>query len=74
MHTELPREAGLQVATRGERLACLDDIQVLGVDVGVLREVEVLLRNENALCGDRVSAYPAAKSYDLCRVCHSHGS
>jgi hypothetical protein len=40
------------------RLACLDDIEVLGVDFAVLGEIEVLLRNENALCGDRVSACP----------------
>jgi hypothetical protein len=38
----------------------LDDEQVLGVNVAMLGEVEVFLRNENALCGDRVSAYPAA--------------
>lgn len=54
----LPREAGLQVAAGGERLASLDDVKVLGVDVAVLGKVEVLLSNENALCGDRVSASP----------------
>ena len=41
-----------------ELLTSLDDEQVLGVDITVLGQVEVLLRNENALCGDRVSAYP----------------
>ena len=35
-----------------------DDIKVLGVNLSVLGEVEVLLRDQNALCGDRVSAYP----------------
>jgi hypothetical protein len=39
-------------------LTSLDNEQVLGVDVAVLGEVEVLLCDENALCGDRVSAYP----------------
>jgi hypothetical protein len=39
-------------------LTSLDDEQVLGVDVSVLGEVEVLLRDENAFCGDRVSACP----------------
>lgn len=57
-------------------LTSLDDIEVLGVDVAVLGKVEVLLRNEYALCGDRVSAYPymqpdAARE---CIFCHSHGA
>lgn len=39
-------------------LTGLDNEEVLGIDIAVLGEVEVLLRNENALCGDRVSAYP----------------
>jgi len=47
-----------QPAEETGRLACLDDEQVLGVDVAMLGEVEVLLRDENALCGDRVSACP----------------
>jgi hypothetical protein len=34
------------------------DVKVLGVDLAVLGHVEVLLRDENALCGDRVSACP----------------
>ena len=34
------------------------DVKVLGVDLAMLGQVEVLLRDENALCGDRVSAYP----------------
>ena len=41
-----------------EILTSLDDEEVLGVNVSVLGEVEVLLCNEYALCGDRVSAYP----------------
>lgn len=45
----LPRELGLDIAAGGERLASLDDKEVLGVDVGVLGEVEVLLRDEHAL-------------------------
>ena len=36
----------------------LDDIEILSVDVAVLGEIEVLLRDEYALCGDRVSACP----------------
>lgn len=45
----LPREAGLHVAARVERLAGLDDIEVLGVDIGVLGKVEVLRGDEHAL-------------------------
>lgn len=45
----LPRELRLDIAARVQRLASLDDEEVLGVDVGVLGEVEVLLRNEYAL-------------------------
>lgn len=45
----LPRELGLDVATGGKRLAGLDDVQVLGVDVVVLRKVVVLLGDENTL-------------------------
>lgn len=45
----LPAELGLEEAARGERLAGLDDIEVLGVDFVVLGEVEVLLRDEHAL-------------------------
>ena len=71
----LPREAGLEVTARGQRLACwllepdgvaeqlvvltsLDNVKVLSVDLAVLGKVEVLLSNENSLCGDRVSACP----------------
>ena len=39
-------------------LTSLDDEKVLGVDITMLGKVEVLLCDENALCGDRVSAYP----------------
>jgi hypothetical protein len=46
----LPRELSLEVAPGGERLAGLDHEEILGVDFAVLREVEVFLRNENALC------------------------
>ena len=45
----LPGELGLDVAAGGERLARLDDEEVLGVDVGVLGEVEVLGSDEHAL-------------------------
>jgi hypothetical protein len=51
----------IRLAAFGSRLGqltSLDNEQVLGVDVAVLGEVEVLLCDENALCGDRVSAYP----------------
>jgi hypothetical protein len=41
-----------------ELLTSLDDEKVLGVDVAMLGKVEVLLCDENALCGDRVSACP----------------
>jgi len=72
----LPREAGLDVAAAGQRLASLDDVKVLGVDVAVLGKVEVLLSDENALCGDRVSACPCMQQSreKYIRVCHSHGS
>jgi hypothetical protein len=56
-------------------LTSLDNEQVLGVDVAVLGEVEVLLCDENALCGDRVSAYPYMQhSREIVQECHSHGS
>lgn len=45
----LPRELGLDIAAGGKRLASLDDEQVLGVDIGVLGEVEVLGGDEHAL-------------------------
>ena len=71
----LPREAGLEVTARGQRLACwllepdgvaeqsvvltsLDNVKVLSINLAVLGKVEVLLSNENSLCGDRVSACP----------------
>lgn len=45
----LPRELGLDIAAGGEGLASLDDEQVLGVDIGVLGEVEVLGGDEYTL-------------------------
>lgn len=45
----LPRELGLDIATGSERLAGLDNIEVLGVDVVVLWEVVVLLCDQHAL-------------------------
>lgn len=45
----LPRELSLDITTGAERLARLDDIEVLGIDVRVLGKVVVLLGNENAL-------------------------
>lgn len=57
----LPRELGLDVAARGERLAGLDHEQVLRVDVVVLRQVVVLLGDEDAL--------PEEVLVDLLAVC-----
>jgi hypothetical protein len=45
----LPGELSLDVAAGGERLACLDDVEVLGINVVVLWEVVVLLGDENTL-------------------------
>ena len=45
----LPRELSLDVTTGGERLAGLDDEKVLGVNVVVLWEVVVLLRDKHTL-------------------------
>lgn len=45
----LPRELGLDIAARVERLQSLDNEQVLGVDIGVLGKVEVLLGDEDTL-------------------------
>lgn len=47
--TVLPRELGLDVATRGQGLHSLDDEQVLDGDLGVLGEVVVLLGDEDSL-------------------------
>jgi hypothetical protein len=53
-------------------LTGLDDEKVLGVNIAMLGKVEVLLCDENALCGDRVSAYPcmqqAAKKMYNCAI------
>jgi len=43
----LPGELGLEVAAGSEGLACLDDKEVLDIDVTVLGEVEVLLGDEH---------------------------
>ena len=48
----LPGELGLEVTARGQGLAGLDDIEVLGVNVAVLGLVEVLLCYENTLCAE----------------------
>jgi len=45
----LPRELSLDVFSRGEGLHCLDDEEVLGVDLRVLWEIVVLLRDEDTL-------------------------
>ena len=45
----LPRELGLDIAAGVERLERLDDEEVLGVDIRVLGEVEVLLGHEDTL-------------------------
>jgi hypothetical protein len=45
----LPRELSLDIAARVERLKSLDDKEVLGVDLGVLGEVEVLRGHEHTL-------------------------
>jgi len=50
----LPGELGLEVTARGQGLAGLDDIEVLGVNVAVLGLVEVLLCDENTLCVELV--------------------
>ena len=45
----LPGELSLDIAAGGERLAGLDDVEVLGVNVVVLGEVVVLLCDEDTL-------------------------
>ena len=45
----LPGKLSLDVAAGGERLAGLDDVEVLGVNVVVLWKVVVLLCNEDTL-------------------------
>lgn len=45
----LPRELGLDISARGERLASLDNVQVLCVDVVVLWQVVVLLGDKDTL-------------------------
>jgi hypothetical protein len=45
----LPGELGLDVAAGSQRLASLDNEEVLGVNVGVLGKVEVLGSHEHAL-------------------------
>ena len=57
-------------------LTSLDNVKVLSINLAVLGKVEVLLSNENSLCGDRVSACPCMQQNceKYVRVCHSHGS
>jgi hypothetical protein len=45
----LPRELGLDIATGGKRLAGLDNVEILGVDVVVLWEIVVFFRDEGTL-------------------------
>ena len=45
----LPRELGLDITTGGKRLAGLDNVEILGVDVVVLWEIVVFLRDEYTL-------------------------
>jgi hypothetical protein len=45
----LPRELGLDIATGGKRLAGLDNVEILGIDVVVLWEIVVFLRDEYTL-------------------------
>lgn len=45
----LPRELGLEVTTRSERLAGLDHVEVLGVNLVVLRGIVVLLGHQDTL-------------------------
>jgi hypothetical protein len=52
----LPRELGLDIAARVERLQSLDNEQVLGVDIGVLGKVEVLLGDEDTLTEEVLAA------------------
>jgi hypothetical protein len=50
-------------------------VEVLGVNITVLGKVEVLLSDENALCGDRVSACPYnAAELRRDQLFHSHGN
>lgn len=51
----LPGELGLDIAAGVERLASLDDEEVLGINVGVLREVEVLGSHEHTLTEEVLS-------------------
>lgn len=75
----LPGELGLDVAAGGERLAGLDNVEVLGVDVVVLGKVVVLLCDEDTLSEEvlvdllavclgnkpaRLSAYYTANYHD----------
>jgi hypothetical protein len=46
----LPGEPRLEVPSRGQRLAGFDDVEVLGVNFAVLRQVEVFFGDEDALC------------------------
>lgn len=62
----LPRELGLDVATGVERLAGLDHVEVLGVNVAVLGKVEVLLGHEHTLYSFQVSDYPLLRIIDSC--------
>jgi hypothetical protein len=47
----LPREAGLDEALGSQALHGLDNLEVGHIELLMLRRVEVLLGDENALCG-----------------------
>lgn len=70
--TVLPRELGLDVATRSQRLHSLDDIEVLDGDLGVLGEVVVLLGDEDSLTEEGLSSIiidqPNCNPSKLCKL------
>lgn len=46
----LPRELGLDILLRVQGLKSLDDLQVGDIQLVVLRSIEVLLGNQDAVC------------------------
>jgi hypothetical protein len=60
----LPAELGLDITAGGERLARLNDKEVLRVDIGVLGEIEVLGGHEDALA-EEVLVHMLAKLKSL---------
>lgn len=61
----LPGELSLDVAAAGKRLASLDDVEVLSLNVWVLGEVVVLLGDEDTLSEEVLTFMTLAGNWNV---------